>query len=65
MSFGNDMPSITTATSRDYAGSGYDKGHMAAALDFASDCEKEEMTFVYYNALPQTPNLNRGVWKSF
>lgn len=48
-----------------YSKSGYDKGHLANAEDFAFDCEKQETTFRYYNCLPQTPNLNRGVWKKW
>jgi len=47
-----------------YAGSGYDKGHLAAAQDFANDCEALRLTFDYINALPQRPALNRGAWKS-
>jgi endonuclease G len=62
-SFKNDIDSAITATDRDYAGSGYDKGHLANAEDFAFDCASDEMTFRYYNCLPQTANLNRGLWK--
>src|SRR6266567_6409349 len=61
----NDRPDIQTATKKDYSHSGYDIGHLANAEDFASDCAKERMTFVFYNALPQSPDLNRGVWKRF
>jgi endonuclease G len=61
--FRNDIDSLQTATDKDYARSGYDKGHLANAEDFAYDCTKDELTFRYYNCLPQTPNLNRGVWK--
>lgn len=61
--FHNDVDSLKTATDKDYARSGYDKGHLANAEDFANDCTKDELTFRYYNCLPQTPNLNRGVWK--
>ena len=61
--FYNDKDNLETATDEDYAGSIYDKGHLANAEDFAFDCEKDEMTFRYYNCLPQTANLNRGVWK--
>lgn len=53
-----------TATSRDYAASGYDSGHMCNAEDFAFDCEKQKLTFSYYNCAPQTPELNRGSWKT-
>ena len=61
--FHNDIDSLQTATDNDYARSGYDKGHLANAENFAYDCTKDELTFRYYNCLPQTPNLNRGVWK--
>lgn len=61
--FKNDIDSAITATDRDYAGSGYDKGHLANAEDFAFDCVSDELTFRYYNCLPQTANLNRGLWK--
>lgn len=48
-----------------YRGSGYDIGHLANAEDFAYDRVLEEKTFRFYNAVPQTPNLNRGIWKSY
>lgn len=62
--FSNDMPELECATDDDYKGSGYEKGHLANAEDFAFDCKKDELTFRYYNCLPQTPNLNKGVWKT-
>jgi len=61
--FKNDDARLQTATDDDYKGKPYDKGHLANAEDFAFDCTKDELTFRYYNCLPQTPNLNRGVWK--
>ena len=54
-----------SANPADYKGSGYDEGHLADAKDFAFDCEKEEETFRFYNCVPQTPRLNRGIWKHF
>ncbi len=54
-----------SATPADYAGSGYDIGHMCNAEDFAYNCDSESKTFRFYNALPQTPNLNRGIWKHY
>lgn len=60
--FKNDCK-YSTATDADYAKSGYDKGHLANAEDFAYDCVLDESTFRYYNALPQTSTLNRGIWK--
>jgi endonuclease G len=62
-SFKNDDDRLQTATDADYAHHGYDKGHLANAEDFAFDCAKDELTFRYYNCLPQTANLNRGLWK--
>lgn len=61
--FKNDMPNIKTATNSDYAKSGYDRGHLANAEDFAYDCKLDELTFRYYNCLPQSKILNRGLWK--
>ncbi len=62
--FKNDDARLETATDDDYDKKGYDKGHLANAEDFAFDCVKDELTFRYYNCLPQKANLNRGVWKS-
>lgn len=63
-SFKNDDVRLECATDEDYKGSHYDKGHLVNAEDFAFDCVKDELTFRYYNCLPQTTNLNRGIWKS-
>ena len=49
----------------EYTASGYDRGHLANAEDFAYDCKLDELTFRYYNCLPQTPNMNRGAWKQW
>lgn len=46
-----------------YAGSGYEKGHLANAEDFAYDCRLDSLTFNMYNRIPQTKALNRGIWK--
>ncbi len=55
--------STLTATNADYSHSGYDKGHLVNAEDFAYDCTLDKKTFSYYNCIPQTRKLNRGVWK--
>ncbi len=52
------------ATSADYKFSSFEKGHLVNAEDFAYNCELEELTFRYYNAVPQTVKLNRGSWKT-
>lgn len=56
---------VETASDEDYSHMGYDKGHLANAEDFAYDCSKEALTFCYYNCLPQTRRLNRGIWKTW
>jgi len=56
---------INSATDEDYAGNSYDKGHLANAEDFANNCEDDKKTFCYYNCVPQTIKLNRGIWKNW
>jgi len=56
---------IISATGSDYASSPYDKGHLANAEDFANNCENDEKTFCYYNCVPQTKKLNRGIWEKW
>lgn len=55
---------LKTASDTDYKGTGYDKGHLANAEDFAYDCKLDELTFRFYNCYPQTPELNRGSWRT-
>ena len=52
-----------TAKNSDYSKSGYDRGHLVSAEDFAYDHRKQSLTFSYYNCFPQTQSLNRGSWK--
>lgn len=54
-----------SATEADYRGSGYDEGHECDSKDFAFSCVLQEATFRFYNCVPQTPKLNRGIWKHF
>lgn len=54
-----------SAKAKDYNYSGYNEGHLVSAEDFAYDCKKMEQTFKYYNCVPQTPKLNRGIWKTY
>jgi len=54
-----------TVKQSDYDHSGYDEGHLADSKDFAYDCQAQESTFRFYNCVPQTPNLNRGIWKTW
>jgi len=61
----NFKKEFKTASASDYLKSGYDKGHLVNAEDFAFDCDKEKCTFSFYNCIPQHPKLNRGSWKSW
>jgi endonuclease G len=54
-----------TLKNKDYARSGYDRGHLVPAEDFAYSDSLQAITFSYYNCVPQTPRLNRGKWKVY
>ncbi len=47
----------------DYKGSGYDRGHLVPAGDYVWNQLLKDETFVYSNIFPQSPNLNRGIWR--
>lgn len=56
--------SITNGpTPTDYAGTGYDKGHMAPDGDLSWDQQVEYESFLMTNMAPQAGSLNRGIWK--
>ncbi len=63
----NDHFVGTTLTlhDKDYIHSGYDRGHMVPAEDFACNDSLQKLTFSYYNCVPQNPKLNRGKWKKY
>lgn len=52
-----------TANDKDYAGSGYDRGHLAPAGDMGWSTTAMTESFYYSNISPQDPSFNRGVWK--
>ena len=52
-----------TNLNKDYARSGYDRGHNMPAEDNACTMTGMEQCFYYSNMCPQTPKLNRGIWK--
>lgn len=49
--------------SREYSGSGYDRGHMAPAGDMKWNVTAMRQSFNMTNICPQSPDLNRGAWK--
>lgn len=52
-----------TANDKDYAGSGYDKGHLAPASDMGWSATAMAESFYYSNMSPQAASFNRGIWK--
>lgn len=57
------VPAGKSATPADYAGSGYDKGHLANDAHQSWDLAVEKESFLMTNMSPQLPGLNRGIWK--
>jgi len=53
-----------SADSRDYAKSGYDRGHLVPAGDMIYSTESMSESFLYSNIAPQRPSFNRGIWKN-
>ena len=53
-----------TASLSDYKSTGYTKGHLAPAADFAWSLDAMKESFYMSNMSPQTPGFNRGIWKA-
>ena len=53
----------TGARNTDYRGSGYSRGHMVPAEDFAWSDEALRSTYVLSNVAPQIQSVNAGVWR--
>jgi endonuclease G len=58
-------PKVKTGTAEqaDYAGSGFDRGHLAPAADMAYSEMTMRESFYFSNMSPQVPSFNRGIWK--
>jgi endonuclease G len=59
------MPELQTAKNTDYTNSGDERGHLCNAEDFAITCKKEELTFRFYNCIPQTTSANHSNWLKY
>ncbi len=46
----------------DYAGSGFDRGHMCPHSDRTANDDMSKATFVMTNIIPQSPNVNQKAW---
>ncbi len=55
--------STGSALPMDYAGSGFDRGHLAPAGDFTGNEQMIRETFVMSNISPQYPLFNRETWR--
>jgi len=65
-SFSSDQSLDNTQKSKleDYSRSGYDTGHMVPAGDMSWSEVADDESFILSNTAPQTPELNRGTWKT-
>jgi len=61
--FTADQSVVGGAVPDDYAGTGYDKGHMSPDGDLSWDQQVEYESFLMTNMSPQAGSLNRGIWK--
>ena len=55
---------VPRATSEDYKGSGWSRGHMCPAGDNKWDVEAMNQSFSLVNVCPQDASLNSGLWNS-
>ncbi len=60
------LPDIARAALEDYAGSGFDRGHMAPAGDMVRDNNVMSESFYLSNMAPQVGiGFNRHIWRDF
>jgi endonuclease G, mitochondrial len=52
------------ASTKDYAGSGFDRGHLCSSGDRDNNATNNSATFLMTNIVPQAPNNNQGAWNA-
>jgi len=57
------VPKMFRADLADYAGSGFDRGHLVASANQREVEIQNSETFLLSNMSPQHPNFNRKIWK--
>ncbi|MEM6878683.1 MAG: DNA/RNA non-specific endonuclease [Bacteroidota bacterium] len=59
----DDMVIGGTASTNDYRGSGYDRGHLVPFADLAWNAEWADESFMMSNISPQARQFNQGIWR--
>ncbi|MEM8584315.1 MAG: DNA/RNA non-specific endonuclease [Bacteroidota bacterium] len=59
----DDMVRGGTASSNDYRGSGYDRGHLVPFADLAWNAAWADESFMMSNISPQARQFNQGIWR--
>jgi len=64
-SFKTDKRTTAQVKTGDYTNTGYDRGHMAPSygIGLSHGTNAQLQTFLMSNVIPQTPDMNRGIWK--
>ena len=59
------LSSMYKVKHKDYTNTGYDRGHVVRSKERSRTEADNKSTFYLTNIIPQTPDLNRGVWLNF
>jgi endonuclease G len=57
-----ELPEPLRVAVDEYAGTGWDRGHLCPAEDRSASVEANRSTFLTSNVVPQWPAMNRGSW---